>query len=97
MYKLVPKRIIKRLADTEEAEELRMTKLTLELAKESDDELWRALLLLHLDDLNILNSKEGERIRKKLEEKFMMYDYGSMRSTNISMRRWSSMWNLTIC
>ena len=69
MYKLVPKRIIKRLADTEEAEELRMTKLTLELAKESDDELWRALLLLHLDDLNILNSKEGERIRKKLERK----------------------------
>lgn len=67
MYKLVPNRIIKRLADTEEAEELRMTKLTLELAKESDDELWRALLLLHLDDLNILNSKEGERIRKKLE------------------------------
>lgn len=67
MYKLVPKRIIKRLADTEEAEELRMTKLTLELAKESDDELWRALLLLHLDDLNILNSKEGKRIRKKLE------------------------------
>ena len=67
MYKLVPKRIIKRLADTEEAEELRMTKLALELAKESDDELWRALLLLHLDDLNILNSKEGERIRKKLE------------------------------
>ena len=67
MYKLVPKRNIKRLADTEEAEELRMTKLTLELAKESDDELWRALLLLHLDDLNILNSKEGERIRKKLE------------------------------
>ena len=67
MYKLVPKRIIKRLADTEEAEELRMTKLTLELAKESDDELWRALLLLHLDDLNILNSKEGERIRKKPE------------------------------
>ena len=67
MYKLVPKRIIKRLADTEEAEELRMTKLTLELAKESDDELWRALLLLHLDDQNILNSKEGERIRKKLE------------------------------
>ena len=67
MYKLVPKRIIKRLADTEEAEELRMTKLTLELAKESDDELWRALLLLHLDDLNILNSKEGERISKKLE------------------------------
>ena len=67
MYKLVPKRIIKRLADTEEAEELRMTKLTLALAKESDDELWRALLLLHLDDLNILNSKEGERIRKKLE------------------------------
>lgn len=67
MYKLVPKRIIKRLADTEEAEELRMTKLTLELAKESDDELWRALILLHLDNLNILNSKEGKRIRKKLE------------------------------
>ena len=96
MYKLVPKRIIKRLADTEEAEELRMTKLTLELAKESDDELWRALLLLHLDDLNILNSKEGERIRKKLERNSWCM-IRTIRYTNISMRRWSSMWNLTIC
>lgn len=67
MYKLVPKRIIKRVENTNENEEFRMMKLTLELAKESDDELWRELLLLHLDDMKILNSKDKEKIKKKFE------------------------------
>lgn len=67
MYKLVPKRIIKRVENTNENEEFRMMKLTLELAKESDDELWRKLILLHLDDMKILNSKDKEKIKKKFE------------------------------
>ena len=41
MYKLVPKHTIRRIEDTAENEELRIMKLTLELAKESDDELWK--------------------------------------------------------
>ena len=67
MYKLVPKRIIKRVENTNENEEFRMMKLTLELAKESDDELWRELILLHLDDMKILKSKDKEKIKKKFE------------------------------
>ena len=67
MYKLVPKRIIKRVENTNENEEFRMMKLTLELAKESDDELWRELILLHLDDMKILNSKDKEKIKKTFE------------------------------
>ena len=67
MYKLVPKRIIKRVENINENEEVRMMKLTLELAKESDDELWRELILLHLDDMKILNSKDKEKIKKKFE------------------------------
>lgn len=67
MYKLVPKRIIKRMENANENEEFRMMKLTLELAKESDDELWRELILLHLDDIKILNSKDKEKIKKKFE------------------------------
>ena len=46
---------------------MKMKKLTLELAKESDDELWRELILLHLDDIKILNSKDKERIKEKFE------------------------------
>lgn len=67
MYKLVPKRTIRRIEDTAENEEFRIMKLTLELAKESDDEMWKELILLHLDDLKILNSEDGERIKKKFE------------------------------
>ena len=67
MYKLVPKHTIKRMGNTDENEEFCMMKLILELAKESDDALWKELILLHLDDLKILNSEDGERIRKKLE------------------------------
>lgn len=67
MYKLVPKRTIRRIEGTAENEEFRIMKLTLELAKESDDEMWKELILLHLDDLKILNSEDGERIKKKFE------------------------------
>ena len=64
MYKLVPKCTIKRIENMDENEELRIMKLTLELAKEADDELWKELILLHLDDIRILNSKDGEKIKR---------------------------------
>ena len=67
MHKLVPKRTIKRIENMDENEEFRIMKLTLELAKEADDELWKELILLHLDDIRILNIKDGERIKKKFE------------------------------
>ena len=67
MYKLVPKRTIRRIEDAAENEEFHIMKLTLELAKETDDEMWKELILLHLDDLKILNSEDGERIKKKFE------------------------------
>lgn len=67
MYKYVPKSTIKRIENMDENEEFRIMKLTLELAKEADDELWKELILLHLDDIRILNSKDGERIKKKFE------------------------------
>lgn len=67
MYKLVPKHTIKRIENIDENEELRIMKLTLELAKESDDELWKELILLHLDDMRILNSEDGERIQSDLD------------------------------
>ena len=67
MYKLVPKRTIKRIENMDEDEEFRIMKLTLALAKEADDKLWKELILLHFDDMKILNSEDGERIRKKFE------------------------------
>lgn len=67
MYKLVPKRTIKRIENMDEDEEFRIMKLTLELANEADDELWKELILLHLDDMKILNSEDGEKIKKKFE------------------------------
>lgn len=69
MYKLVPKHTIRRIEYTVENEELLIMKQTLELAKEADDEIWKELILLHLDDLKILNSEDGERIKKKFERK----------------------------
>ncbi|MDD7185257.1 MAG: hypothetical protein SPE43_03175 [Ruminococcus sp.] len=69
MYKLVSKRTIKRIGNTEENEKFRIMKFTLELAKESDDELWRKLIILHLDDLRILNGKDGNKIKKEIRRK----------------------------
>jgi hypothetical protein len=67
MYKLVPKRTIKRIENMDENEEFRTMKITLELAKESDDEMWKELVMLHLDDTIILNSEDGERIKRDLD------------------------------
>ena len=67
MYRLVPKSTIKRIENMDEDEEFRIMKLTLELASEADDELWKELILLHLDDMKILNSEDGEKIKKKFE------------------------------
>ena len=67
MYKLVPKRKIKRIENTAENEDLRTMKLMLELASESDDEQWRELVQLHLDDMKILNSDDGERIKNDFD------------------------------
>ncbi len=67
MKKIVPKRTIKRIEDTIENEELRTRKLELELASEADDEQWRELVQLHLDDIRILNSEDGEKIKRELD------------------------------
>lgn len=67
MYQLVPKRTIKRIENTDENEELRMIKLELALANESDNEQWRELVQLHLDDMRILNSEDGERIKRDFD------------------------------
>lgn len=67
MYKLVPKRTIKRIENTDENEELRSVKLSLELARESDDEMFKELIMLHLDDMRILNSEDGEKIKQDFD------------------------------
>ncbi|MGN0676955.1 MAG: hypothetical protein ACI4K5_04355 [Ruminococcus sp.] len=60
---------IKRIENTEENEAFRIMKFTLELARESDDELWRKLIILHLDDIKILKGKDGNKIKKEIRRK----------------------------
>lgn len=67
MYKIVPKRTIKRIENIDENEELRIMKQTLALAKEADDEMWKELVMLHLDDMRILNSEDEERIKRDFD------------------------------
>ena len=67
MYKYVPKRTIKRIENNDEDEEFRIMKLTLELAKEADDEMWKELVMLHLDDMRMLNSEDGEKIKRDVD------------------------------
>lgn len=67
MYKVVSKRTVRRIEDTVESEEFRMMKVTLELAKEEDDELWKELIMLHLEELETLHSKDGERMKREFE------------------------------
>lgn len=67
MNHLVPKRTIKRIENNDENEELRIRKLELELASESDDKQWRELVQLHFDDMRILNSEDGERIKRDFD------------------------------
>ena len=67
MYKLVSKRTIKRIEHTDENEVLYTRKLELELANESDDKRWRELVQLHIDDMRILNSEDGEKIKRDFD------------------------------
>lgn len=60
MYRAVPKRRIRRIEDTPENEILRIKKYTLELCRETDDELWHELVNAHLEDLRV-----SEKIIKK--------------------------------
>ncbi len=60
---------IKRIENIEENEAFRIMKFTLELARESDDELWRKLIILHLDDIKILKGKDGNKIKKEIRRK----------------------------
>lgn len=67
MRKIVPKRTIKRIEDTAENEELDSMKRSLELAEEADDEMFKELVMLHLDDMRLLNSEEGEKIKRDFD------------------------------
>lgn len=67
MKKNVPKRTIKRIENTAENEELESVKQSLELARESDDEMFKELIMLHLDDMRILDSAEGEKIKRDFD------------------------------
>ena len=64
MERLFPNQKINALKDTEENEELRKRKLRLEIENESDDEHLKELILLHLDDMQILNSEKGKKIKR---------------------------------
>lgn len=64
MNRLFPNQQIRSLEDTDENEELRKRKLRLEIENESDDEHLRELILLHLDDMRILNSEKGKKIKR---------------------------------
>lgn len=67
--KYVQKRTITRLEESCEYFELQNIKIMLELCKEADDDLWKQLILLHLDDLQVLNSKEGNRLKTEIRRK----------------------------
>lgn len=67
MPKLIPKRTVKRIEDAAENEELRSMKQSLELAREADDEMWKELIMLHLDDMKLLNSEDGEKIKRDFD------------------------------
>lgn len=60
--KAIPQRTcIKRKQKMTESSELRQ--ILLELAKESDDALWKELILLVMDDMERLQSEEGKRLK----------------------------------
>ena len=67
MYKYVPKRTIRRIENNDEDKELHTRKLEIALASESDDEQWRESVHLHLDEMRILDSEDGERIKRDFD------------------------------
>lgn len=69
MYRPVPKRTIRRLAENADDPALRAVITMLELCKEADDDLWRRLMLHHLHHLEMLDSPEGRRMKKEIRRK----------------------------
>ncbi len=69
-YKAVQKRTIKRLENIEE-EKAKLNRMIfiLELCRESDEELWKQLILLQLEDLKILKGREGNKIKNEMRRK----------------------------
>ncbi|MCM1133692.1 MAG: hypothetical protein NC340_09510 [Ruminococcus flavefaciens] len=69
MYRLIPKRTIQ-IRDGDKTDyEFQHTILCLELCQEADDDLWKQLMICHLDELSILNSRDGKRIRNEIRRK----------------------------
>lgn len=65
----VNKITLKRIYRTEKNAELEHMILICELCKESDDYLWKELILNHIEMLETLNSSEGKRIKKEIRRK----------------------------
>jgi len=68
-YKPVPKKTIKRLETVKLPAELERTILLLNLCREADDELWKELIFLYLDNLRILESKEKNKIKNEIRRR----------------------------
>ena len=69
-YKAVQKRTIKRLENIgEEKAKLNRMIFILELCRETDEELWKQLILLQLEDLKILKGREGNKIKNEMRRK----------------------------
>ncbi len=67
MHKLIQKRTIKRIENIDENEEFRSMKQSLELASESDDEMFKELMMLYFEERRILNSEDGEKIKRDFD------------------------------
>ncbi len=63
MYRVTPKRRIRRIEDNSEDERFRMIRYKLELCRESDDELWYELIETYRDDLRILKELDKNNRR----------------------------------
>lgn len=69
MYQRIHKRPIRRRQNNFQQQELQNLILMLELCREADDDLWRQLILQHIESLEILSGKEGRRIKKEIRRK----------------------------
>ena len=69
MYQRIHKRPIRRRQNDFSQQELQNLILMLELCREADDDLWRQLILQHIESLEILSGKEGRRIKKEIRRK----------------------------
>lgn len=69
MYQRIHKRPIRRRQNDFQQQELQNLILMLELCREADDDLWRQLILQHIESLEILSGKEGRRIKKEIRRK----------------------------